>query len=96
MQRSGNTLSVFGKPVLGGGLRFVLAPLPEETNPVQIDVKIESFLQDPAKLFVETQFIWLKPGEVGASYDPKWYVEEMGNYIYSKIRKFMTGEKVES
>ncbi len=84
-------LATFGRPVLGGGLRLVLAPLPNEANPVQIEVKIESFLQDASKMFVETQFRWTNPLEAGAPYDPKQYLDEMYAFITTKIREFMTG-----
>jgi hypothetical protein len=50
-----------GKPVLGGGLRLVMPPLKEDTEPVQIEIKIESFLREPKKMFVETFFLWPQP-----------------------------------
>jgi hypothetical protein len=49
------------RPVLGGGLRLFMPPIKEEKEPVQIEVKIESFLREPQKMFVETVFAWLKP-----------------------------------
>lgn len=33
----------------------------EDKEPVQIEVKIESFLRGPKKMFVETVFVWPKP-----------------------------------
>ncbi|MHC4478184.1 MAG: hypothetical protein ACYTEL_21300 [Planctomycetota bacterium] len=49
------------RPVLGGGLRLFMPPMKEDKEPVQIEVKIESFLRGPKKMFVETVFVWPKP-----------------------------------
>jgi len=50
-----------GKPVLGGGLRLVMPPLKEDAEPVQIEIKTESFLRESKKIFVETFFLWPQP-----------------------------------
>jgi hypothetical protein len=90
--QTNESLATFGRPVLGGGLRLVLAPLPDEANPVQIELKIESYLQDSSKLFIETQVRWANPLEQGAVYDPKQYLDEMQHFITTRIHRFMTGE----
>jgi len=74
----------------GGGLRFVMDPVPNHDHPAQIEVKIESFLQDTSKVFVETQFNWLKPQ---VSFDPKRHLDEMNQYIENQVRQFMIGEQ---
>jgi hypothetical protein len=57
-----NDFRYLGKrPVLGGGMRLFMPPLKEDEQPDQIEVKIESFLREPKKMFVETIFVWPKP-----------------------------------
>jgi hypothetical protein len=87
--QSTQTLAAFGKPLLGGGLRFVMAPTSEEIDPVQIEVKIESWLRDSSKIFVETQFAWNSPS---TQFQAAERLTEMNKYIESKVRSFITGE----
>jgi hypothetical protein len=47
--------------VLGGGLRLVMPPVKEGAEPVQIEIKIESFFRESQKLFIETFFVWPQP-----------------------------------
>lgn len=89
--QSSKNLEIFGKPIRGGGLRFVLEPLNSEADPVQIEVKIESFLKDTSKIFLETQFIWGKPT---IKFDLQSRLTAMNQFIESKIVGFISGENV--
>ncbi|MFH1614745.1 MAG: hypothetical protein ABIG61_06650 [Planctomycetota bacterium] len=62
--QSPEDFKLLGRPVLGGGLRFIMPPNPKDKQPVQIEVKIESFLQEAKRLFVETAFLWPKPAAI--------------------------------
>ncbi len=83
-----DSLKVFGKPVRGGGLRFVLDPLPNDTDPVQIEVKIESYLQDTKKIFVETIFNWFAQTPI----DPRARINSMDEFVKDRVHKFISGE----
>lgn len=59
LQRTSDELRVFDQPVIGGGVRFVLAPK-QEDEPL-VDLRIESQLDNPGKIFIELQASWQKP-----------------------------------
>lgn len=90
------SLSVFGRPIRGGGLRFVMDPLPHEEEPVQIEVKIESFLRDTSKIFVETQFIWIRPTAPGAGMNVRDRLSQINSYVQEQVGAFLLGEKNDS
>ena len=89
--QSSQALAVFGRPIRGGGLRFVLNPIEEEL-PVQIEIKIESFLRDTTKIFVETQFSWPMPTPQGSSFDVGCRIERLNRFIEDHVLPFITGE----
>lgn len=89
--QSSQALSAFGRPVRGGGLRFVMDPVTEDL-PAQIEVKIESFLLDTTKIFVETQFTWPVPTPQSL-FNVRERVEKMNSYIESNVQPFISGEK---
>ena len=50
------------RPVAGGGLRLLIPPHQKEgSEPVSIEIRMESFLRESQKLFVETVFTWPQP-----------------------------------
>jgi len=89
--QSSDVLAVLGRPVLGGGLRFVMPPQPNEPEPVQIEVKIESFLKNTRKIYVETQFKWPQPKAPGEPLNPTSRLKQVDEYIETEILSFMTG-----
>jgi hypothetical protein len=89
--QSSQALSVFERPIRGGGLRFVMDPLSDEEKPVQIEVKIESFLSDTTKIFVETQFVWLMPTSPGTPFTARERLLEMNSYMENQVRAFIAG-----
>lgn len=88
--QSENSLAVFGRRVLGGGLRFVMPP--EENKPAQIEVKIESYLRDTSKVFVETQFTWPAPTPPSVSFEPRDRLYEVNDYCENEVIDFIKGE----
>jgi hypothetical protein len=90
--QSSQALSAFGRPIRGGGLRFVMDPVQEDL-PAQIEVKIESFLRDTTKIFVETQFTWPIPSTPQSPFNVKGRIEKMNSYIESNVQPFISGEK---
>lgn len=95
-QRLGQTsqaLATFGRPIRGGGLRFVMDPLLDDKDPAQIEVKVESFLADTSKIFVETQFNWTTPSRQQGQFNARERLEQMNEYIEKHIISFISGEK---
>ena len=90
--QSSQALSVFGRPIRGGGLRFVMDPVDEEL-PAQIEVKVESFLADTTKIFVEMQFTWPVPAVAQSSFNVKERIDAMNSYIEAHVQPFISGEK---
>lgn len=86
-----DSLAVFGRRVLGGGLRFVMPP--EEDKPSQIEVKIESYLRDTSKVFVETQFTWPHPTPPNISFEPGSRLREVNDYAEKEVIDFIKGER---
>lgn len=86
-------LSVFGRSVLGGGLRFVMPQRDNEEDPKQVEVKVESFLQDPKQVFVEVQFIWASPVVVSSTSDfrARERLSNLESFIEKRVHKFMEG-----
>jgi len=84
--QSSQGLGTFGKPIRGGGLRFVMDPT--EEDPVQAEIKIESYLQDTSKIFIETQFVWVKQS---ADFHVNEHLEAMNEFINQKVLKFISG-----
>lgn len=81
------SLSEIGRPVLGGGLRLVMPPIPEEDYGAE--VKIESFLRDPSKIFVETGLRWSKPVGEG-TLDPRSMVTALETFTQNRVIPFIT------
>jgi hypothetical protein len=89
-ERLGQTegaLAVFGKPVAGGGIRFVMPPAQGEQEPTAIEVKIESFLRDASQFFVEVLFSWSQP--TTADFAPGRRLQQVEDFIEDKVHKFM-------
>ncbi len=89
--QSEDSLAVFGRKVLGGGLRFVMPP--ESDRPAQIEVKIESYLRDTSKVFVETQFTWPASTPPDVTFEPRYRLCEVNDYAKKEVIDFIKGEK---
>jgi hypothetical protein len=72
---------ILGKrPVAGGGLRLLMPPHSVDgVEPVSIEVRIESFLRETNKLFIETVFTWPKPSIINK--DQRFNPEELMNSV---------------
>ncbi len=92
LDQSAEALKVLGRPVLGGGLRFVMPPQPDDDEPVMTELKIESFLKNTKKIFIETQFKWPQPTAAEVPLDPHSRLKQVDDYIENKVVAFMGGE----
>jgi len=91
LRQSPESLAPLGRPVLGGGLRLVMPPRLHDPEQVQIEVKVESYLTDTKRLFVETQFTWLAPKAPGEALDPTSRLEQVDSYVKNEVISFIMG-----
>jgi len=56
------------------------------------EVKIESFLQDPTQLFVETTAVWTKPLAAGELPDPRTIMETIQEFADGPVEQFILME----
>lgn len=94
--RSGAELRLLERPILGGGVRFVLPPTPDTPGEALIELKLESLLSDSSQLFVDTHFTWQTPGPVDALVSPRVMLETAKSYIDGPVRRFLTSHPAES
>lgn len=79
----------FGRPVLGGGLRFVVPEAEDELDLPQIEIKIESYLRNARLIFVETQFVWPQPKLQGTGFDVASRMQLLNNYERQQVQGFV-------
>lgn len=91
--QKGSALSVFGRPVRGGGLRFVLESEQDAEEISNIEVKIESYLRDTSKIYLEAQSKWRYNKDKG-TFEVEKIVSDLNAFIVSKVHKFLGGNDV--
>jgi hypothetical protein len=82
-----------GRPVAGGGLRLVMPPFAKEgEEPTSIEVRIESFMRETTKLFIETAIIWPKPTlrKREENLDPEALMQQTEDYAANEVWDFLT------
>lgn len=85
----GDALKGLGWSTQGGGFRFVVPPSPNDSDPVEIELRIESYLRDSKKIWVETIFKWIKPMSMDTTLDPKRRLHQVDNYVEGTVVPFM-------
>lgn len=95
-RRLGQAAEDFGslgsRPVAGGGLRLVMPPhAAGGREPCSIEIRIESFLREQKKLFIETSFGWPKPRLLrkGSKFDPENRLQLVEKYASEKVWAFL-------
>ncbi len=91
LRQPADALDVFKRPILGGGLRFVMPPTDSEEQQAAVEVKIESFLRDTGKVFVETQFAWQIMPESLDAFDALARIREVDAFTSNQVVAFMKG-----
>jgi len=88
----------FGKrPVAGGGIRLILPPYADEgKEPNSIEIRIESFMQEPRKILVETASVWPKPVVIksGDNFNCAGILRAVQEYATDQVWTFLTQEKL--
>ncbi|MHC4644272.1 MAG: hypothetical protein ACYTBJ_02130 [Planctomycetota bacterium] len=79
------------RPVLGGGLRLVMPPTKEGPEPVQIEIKIESFFPETGKILIETFFVWPQPRLLARNgkFDPEFRLKQVEKYAVNEVCMFL-------
>jgi len=87
--QSRDDLSTLGWSIQGGGLRFVVPPNPGDPEPVEIQLRIESFLQDTKKIWVESIFKWVQPMPPGTPMDSRSRLSQVDHYVENHVVPFI-------
>ena len=82
-------MRILGRPVIGGGLRLVMPPTEGQLS--QVEVKIESFLQDSRMLFVELQFAWPHLVAPQEGFKPRELLTQVQEYCKQQLVPFILG-----
>ncbi|MBW8016849.1 MAG: hypothetical protein FVQ82_11730 [Planctomycetes bacterium] len=92
-QSPGDFKALGGRPVAGGGLRLVMPPTNiEGQQPNSIEVRIESFMRETTKLFIETAIVWPKPTilQKDEKLDPQSLMQQTEDYATNEVWNFLT------
>jgi hypothetical protein len=95
-QKPGDFASLGGRPVGGGGLRLVMPPAGgDQQEPASIELRIESYFRELAKLFIETVFVWPQPRVIGSgeSFDASYRIGLADTYADNEVWNFVTGQR---
>ena len=65
----------------------MMPPTESQREKHLVEVKIESYLKDTSKLFVEAQFKW-EPGPT-AQFEPGSRLDMVSSFIQNEVRAFM-------
>ncbi len=80
------------RPVAGGGIRLVLPPVENpDSEPHSIELRIESFLREKNKLFIETAMVWPKASVIKGQEDfsSRGRLRYLSNYAANEVLNFL-------
>lgn len=83
-------LSVFGRPILGGGLRLMFPPGQGEGEQYQAEVRVESFLEDVRRLYVEVNLASGTPEPINAL-NPTVLIQATEAFVDERLLPFLRG-----
>jgi hypothetical protein len=86
------SIKTFGRPILGGGLRFVMPGQPNVVDDPLLEVKVESFFENPKQLFVDTHATWATPLSPGAQLLPRDLLRYVSEYADGPVLDFIVLE----
>lgn len=88
--------SLAGRPVAGGGLRLVLpAHQIGEQEPASIELRMESFMREPDKMFIEIVHGWPRPRTIGQGqgFDSSRYLIMTEEFAANEVWNFLVCQK---
>jgi hypothetical protein len=91
LHQPSESLSTFNRPILGGGLRFIANSPPGEHPTTRYDIKIESFIDDSKKVFIEVQLFYIEPLPLGEPFSPSQRLLQVNQFIENQVYSFMKG-----
>lgn len=83
-------LSPFGKPIAGGGLRFVMPPSGDD--PVETQVRIESFFSDPKSVWIEVTMKWLQPEKIESGFRATQLCARLNSFLNENVVNFVQAQ----
>ena len=86
--QSTDDLSVFGRPILGGGLRLMFPPGQAEGEQYQAEVRVESFLEDVRRIYVELNLASGNPEPINAL-NPTALVGTTEGFMQDRLLPFL-------
>jgi hypothetical protein len=74
-----------------------MPPTKEDIEPVQIEIKIESFFPEAGKIFIETACVWPKPRLLAAneSFDPESRLKGAEKYATNEVCDFLLRPEIQ-
>ena len=84
------------RPVAGGGLRLIMPPYSSgDEEPHSTEIRIESFLQEPRKILIETASAWPKPRTLQKEekFNSGSLLEPLEKYAINEVWTFLTQRK---
>lgn len=91
LHQTGAAIAGFKKKIGGGGLRLVFPP--ESPDQPMVEVKVESLLANPKRLFIESQFTWQQPLPAGSDFDAADILRKTYNFALREVVDFITAEE---
>lgn len=91
LEKSAESLRTLSRPVLGGGLRFVMPAKAGDLELIETELKVEAYLKNTKKIWVETIFRWHQPMPPGTPLNPRKRLEEVNDYVEGQVISFITG-----
>ena len=88
--RTPTELAPFGRPVHGGGVRLVMPPDLSSADPTEAQVRIESFLRQREKIWIETIFKWMRPRALAEGLKPRNPIATVNDFVESAVLTYLT------
>lgn len=70
-------------------MRFVMPPRASDQDPVEVELKIESFLRDVTQMYLDVHFTWPAPSLPGAEIAPIDLLNQLEIFITNNALKFI-------
>ena len=70
-----------------------MPPMLNNPNPVEIEVKVESYLKNPRQLYIDVQFKWPQSRQQPLSFDPVQRLKSVDEFIENKVIAFLQNEQ---
>lgn len=83
-----DSLALFARPIVGGGMRVLLAPGAGPDEQFQVEIKVESLLEDPRQLYLELDLGSTAPGPMSLM-NPTTLVNVTEDLLQDRVIPFL-------